>query len=125
MGNMLCVHDSSAKSDRIQRAQVHFVRALGQIEALDRYTKELQRRLEHAKKNKCHSAKHQLRMKLSVIQPVSDMYLEYASRQLNIILHISSMEGECDTRHIRAMFLNDDDEEEEEENEEEDALAAY
>ena len=112
---MLCVHDSSAKSDRVQRAQVHFVRALSQIEALDHYTKELQRRLELAKKNKCQSAKHQLKMKLSVVQPVSDMYLEYASRQLNIILRISSMEAECDTRSIRAMFLNDDDDEEEEE----------
>ena len=123
MGNMLCVHDSSAKSDRVQRAQVHFVRALGQIEALDHYTKELQRRLELAKKNKCQSAKHQLRMKLSVVQPVSDMYLEYASRQLNIILHISSMEAECDPRSIGAMFLNDDDDDDEEE--EEDVATYY
>ena len=90
MGNVLCVRSSSSLLDEVQERHVRFVRAVLQIKLLDRHSALLLKRLDHANNNQRHAARYQLRMKLSVIQSVADMYLEYACRQLDRIYDIAS-----------------------------------
>ena len=106
MGNRLCIPCSSRKSERAQQVQIRFIRAIGQMEVLERYSGELQWRLEHAERNQLRPVVYQLRMKLAVVHSVSDMFLEYACRQLDTFFRLMSMRGRCDRRVIRSMFLS-------------------